>query len=160
MERISSGQTFFMKRIVPVCGLGGVVLFLAMGVFDASLHREPGSLQFLLAPVLMLVFGFIVFRKLVWPLADEVEDGGSYLLIRRGDMEERVPLSNIMNVSFARFNNPRRVTLRLRTPCAFGDEIAFIPKMPLFQFNAFARNAVVESLMRRADDARGQSGST
>ncbi|MBS0431613.1 MAG: hypothetical protein JSS21_04315 [Proteobacteria bacterium] len=112
------------------------------------------SLPFLLLPVAMLVFGYFLFRNLAWDLADQVQDGGTYLLVRRGSIEQRVQLSDILNVSMSQFTNPKRLTLRLRTPCQFGDEIAFIPKLPAWQINPFARNPVAEDLMRRVDSAR------
>ncbi|WHZ18838.1 MAG: hypothetical protein OJF55_000987 [Rhodanobacteraceae bacterium] len=155
MNVISSRQTFFAKRIFPAIWLGGVALVLILGVTANVSHASsPGNIVFLLVPALMLVFGFLLFRKLLWDLADEVQDGGDYLLVRKGAIEKRIPLADILNVSMSQFTNPKRVTLRLRSPCELGDEIAFIPKMPVFRLNPFARNAVAEDLMRRVDQAR------
>ena len=103
----------------------------------------------------MLLFGFFLFRKLIWDIADDVRDGGSFLLVRKGSVEERVSLDNVMNVSMSQFTNPRRVSLRLRKPGMFGDEIVFIPKST-FQLNPFARNPVAEKLMARVDQLRIQ----
>ena len=155
MNTISSKQTFFTKRIFPAIWLGGVALFLIFGVAANVPHASaPGNVVFLLVPALMLVFGFLLFRKLLWNLADEVQDGGDYLLVRKGAIEKRVPMADILNVSISQFTNPKRVTLRLRSPCEWGDEVAFIPKMPMFRLDPFARNAVAEDLMRRVDQAR------
>lgn len=155
MNLISSRQTSFSKWVFPSLWLGGVALFLIFGVATNVSHAaSPGNIVFLLVPALMLVFGFLLFRKLLWDLADEVQDGGDYLLVRKGTIEKRIPLSDVLNVSMSQFTNPKRVTLRLRRPCEWGDEIAFIPKMPVFKLNPFARNAVAEDLMRRVDQAR------
>lgn len=155
MNVISSKQTFFTKRIFPAIWLGGVALFLVFGAAANLSHASsPDNIVFLLVPVFMLVFGFLLFRKLLWDLADEVQDGGDYLLVRKGAIEKRIPLADIFNVSMNQFTNPKRVTLRLRSPGELGDEIAFIPKMPGFGLNPFARNPVVEDLMRRVDQAR------
>ena len=155
MNIISSKQTFFTKRIFPAIWLGGVALFLFFGgVANVPHASSPGNVMFLLVPAFMLVFGFLLFRKLLWDLADEVQDGGDYLLVRKGAIEKRIPLADIFNVSMSQFTNPKRITLRLRSPCEWGDEIAFIPKMPAFRLNPFARNAVAEDLMRRVDQAR------
>ena len=105
----------------------------------------------------MAAFGFFLFRKLVWDLADEVRDGGTFLLIRKGGLEERVLLSNVININVSQFSNPSRISLRLRTPGKMGDEVVFIPKTT-FRLNPFARNALAEKLIRRVDDAR--QGST
>ena len=150
MQTISSSNTFITKKIQPaiwfasVC-FGGVVVALS-GV----LTQQP---VVLVGPVLMLVLGFFLFRKLIWDLADEVRDGGDYLLIRRGEIEERVPLSNVMNVSLSQFTNPRRLTLRLRKPGKFGDEVVFVPASS-FSFSPFARNPVAEDLIHRVDRLR------
>ena len=151
MEVLSSRLTFFSKRVFPVFWIGFVVVFLGIGLATGAWARDPA---FFVGPVLMIVIGTIVFRMLLWNLADEVRDGGGFLVVRKGSVEERVPLSNIMNVSMSQFTNPRRLSLRLRTPGKFGDEVVFIPRQPVFQFNPFARNAIAESLIRRVDDAR------
>ena len=154
MNTISSKQTYFSKRVFPILWLGGVAIFLVFGLATATSHQVPADPMVLVVPVVMLVFGFVLFRKLLWDLADEVQDGGSFLLVRKGPVEQRIPLANITNVSMSQLTNPKRLTLRLRTPCEFGDEVVFIPKAPLFSLNPFVRNAVAEDLLRRVDQAR------
>lgn len=154
MQLISSRSTFVMKRIFPAIWMGGVSAGFLVGLFAVVSKPAAGAWPFVLVPLVMLVFGYFLFGKLVWNLADEVQDAGSYLLVRKGSLEQRVQLGNILNVSVSQFTNPRRLTLRLRRPCEFGDEIAFIPKAPVWQWNPFARNPVAEDLMRRADSAR------
>jgi hypothetical protein len=150
MERISSGQTFFIKRIFPAFWLGIVGLFAIGGIVSGEAWQQP---QFIAIPVIMVVFGFFLFRKLVWDIADDVRDGGAFLLVRKGKIEERIRLDNVMNVSLSQFTNPRRISLRLRTPGKLGDEIVFIPRST-FQLNPFARNPVAEKLMVRVDQFR------
>jgi len=158
--RISSG-TFFIKRLFPAVWLGGVGLG-AIGAATAffsgkDANGHPLPILALIVPLLMLIFGFVLFRKFVWDLADEVEDRGDYLLVRKGGIEERVPLANIMNVNMSQFTKPPRLTLRLRKAGVFGDEIAFIPRRPVLRFNPFARNEIAENLMLRVDRARTTS---
>lgn len=150
MEIISSGQTFFMKRVFPIMWFGIITTVVIGG---ATAGREKLVLPFLLMPLLMMVFGFVLFKKFVWDLADEVEDHGDYLVVRKGSVEQRVALSAVMNVSMSFSSRPPRLTLRLRQPGAFGDEIVFIPKSQ-FQWNPFARNQIAESLMQRVDRLR------
>jgi hypothetical protein len=111
----------------------------------------------LIVPVPVVVIGALTFRKLIWNLADEVRDGGSYLLVRKGGIEQRVPLADVMNVSFSRFNNPPRVTLLVRHSGELGREITFIPKTSFFRISAFARNPIVDDLIERVDQARMQA---
>ncbi|NUO73903.1 MAG: hypothetical protein HOQ10_14470 [Frateuria sp.] len=150
MEKISYGGTFFFKVVFPGFWFAFLTVFLVVGLLH-GVQRQP---IFVIQPLLMMIFGYFLFRKLVWDLADEVRDGGGYLLVRKGSVERRVPLTDVMNVSMSQATSPRRLTLRLRTPGDFGDEITFIPRMKTFQLNPFARNAIAENLIRRVDAAR------
>jgi hypothetical protein len=94
-------------------------------------------------------------KKLVWDLADEVYDCGDFLLVRKRDEEDRVPLSNVMNVNASTYVNPPRITLRLVTPGRFGNEIAFSP-IAGFRLNPFAKNKIAEDLIVRVDRARSK----
>ena len=103
--------------------------------------------------IVTAVIGFFLMKKLIWSLVDEVHDGGDYRLVRKGGDEERVPLSNIMNVNASTNMNPPRVTLRLVKPGRFGSEVSFVlPRR--FSFNPFAKHPVVEDLIVRVDKAR------
>jgi hypothetical protein len=102
----------------------------------------------------MAIVGFIVFKKLVWVLVDEVQDCGTYLLVRNRDQEATVDLSNIMNVSASTAMNPPQVTLRLVQPCRFGSEVVFSPRRGQFSLNPFKKNEIVEDLIVRVDKTR------
>lgn len=162
MEKISR-PTFFLKRVFPAVWLGGVglgAIAAATAFFsgrDANGHPLP--IVVVVVPLLMLVFGFTLFRKLIWDLADEVDDFGDYLRVRRGDIDERVNLADVMNVSMSQFTNPPRLTLRLRKPGAFGDEIVFIPQRQGVRLNPFARNPIAERLIQRIDRLRNGGSS-
>ncbi|MGN6113054.1 MAG: hypothetical protein ACTHOC_08620 [Luteimonas sp.] len=151
MEVLSSRMTFYFKRIFPVVWLGFLVVFVVIGGMSGAWDKDP---VFFVVPALMAVFGVIFFRMLLWTLADEVRDGGNFLVVRKGSVEERIPLADIINVGLSQFVNPRRLSLRLRRPGKLGDEIVFLPKQPALQFNPLARNAVAESLIKRVDAAR------
>ena len=97
-------------------------------------------------------FGYVLFRKLVWDLADRVEDAGDALLVHRNGRELRLPLRDVLNVSMSQFTNPPRLSLRLRQAGPLGDEIVFIPARR--SLNPFKRNPVAEELIRRVDEAR------
>jgi hypothetical protein len=150
MEKLSSAQTWYTKRVFPVFWFGFLALFFGIALTSEQRQADP---MIFVVPVVMAVFGFVLFRKLIWDLADEVRDGGSYLLVRKGDIEERIALASIMNVEATRHTNPTRVTLRLRTPGKLGDQVVFIPRST-FQLNPFARNQVAEALIRRIDQLR------
>ena len=154
METLSSGLTVFIKRVFPIVWLGFIVVFLGLGWSMGAWKRDP--ISFFFGPIVMILIGLFMFRKLARDIADEVRDGGGFLFVRNGSVEERIPYTNVMNVGFSRYGSPRKLTLRLRTPGKLGDEITFIPKTS-FQINPFARNAVAEALIKRVDAARREA---
>jgi hypothetical protein len=152
MQRISSSGTYFAKRIFPALFLGFLVYFTADGYRNGDFHKDP----LLLAGIaFMAVLGTFIFRVFVWDLADEVNDHGTYLEVRRGQVVDQIELGNIMNVSAVEYFNPPRVTLRLLKAGAFGTQVSFSPKVPL-SFRPLAKSAVADELAQRADAARGR----
>ena len=151
MRRISSRTTFWYKRIFPVIWFGMLGLFLVGGGFAAALNDRTQLVPFIVLPAVMAVIGYIVMKKLVLDLVDEVWDDGAALIVRDRGREGRVALSNIMNVSYSPLINPPRVTLMLRQPSNFGSEISFSPPV---RFVPFAKSPVIEELILRVDAAR------
>jgi Ca2+/Na+ antiporter len=149
MKTISSKQTFFVKKVLPVLLLVAtlVMIWSLAGGRLSALRTSP---TVLLCSFVMLVIFFSFWR--VRNLADEVSDGGDFLLVRRGSVEERVQLSDIMNVSYDQSNKMPRLTLRLRKPGKFGDEIVFCPRHSIWIPSA--RNAIADDLILRVERAR------
>ena len=145
LPKLSSASTFFFKRVFPAFWFGFLTL---VGALIAT--QKPIAV---LHPLAMMLFGYFLFRHLVWDLADEVRDGGSFLLVRNGGLEQRVELREVMNVGSSQFTNPRRITLKLRTPGALGDEVVFMPTARV-RFNPFAQHPLVDELIARVDAAR------
>jgi hypothetical protein len=152
MKKISSTYTFISKKVFPLLWFGFLAFFVASTILAGAAKKD---LMFLVVPAVMAVFGFLLLKKLVGDLVDEVYDYGDFLLIRNRGEEERVALSNIMNVSASTYTNPPRITLRLVNPGKFGKEIAFSP-IARFTLNPFAKNQVAEDLIVRVDQARTQ----
>jgi hypothetical protein len=141
VTKITSRWTFYYKWIFPVFWFGFIAFFTV-------------SSTFYLVPAAMALFGFVLMKKLVWDLVDEVYDCGDSLLIRNRGKEERINLSNIINVNVSSNTNPRRITLRLDKPGRLGNEIAFSPESRGFNINPFAKNEIGEDLIVRVDRAR------
>ena len=154
MRRISSGMTFFYKRIFPIIWFGLLALFMAVPfvapMIGASVSGSPMS--FLVGPVIMMFVGYFAMKKLVLDLVDEVLDAGDALVIRNGHLEERVALSDIMNVGYSQFVNPPRVTLSLRNQSMFGDQVSFCAPVSLMP--TFSRSPIIDELIKRIDAAR------
>ena len=151
MTLISSRMTFVSKRVFPAVWFG----FLALFVIAALAGSRGRDFQpvFLIIPLFMSVFGYFLMKKLVFDLVDEVWDDGTELVIKNRTVVERVPLSNIMNVSYMTLSNPPRVTLTLRNPGLLGKEITFSPPV---RWIPFARSPIVDQLIERIDAARAR----
>jgi hypothetical protein len=152
MTRISSKYLFISKKVFPAIWFGSLALFLVPALSSGMYRKEP---IVLIVPLVMAVFGFFLMKKLVWDLADEVYDCGDSLLVKNRDVEEDIPLSNVMNVSVSMYMNPSRITLRLVTPGKFGSDVSFSP-IRTFSLNPFAKNQVAEDLIVRVDQARSK----
>lgn len=155
MTKISSGSLFYTKRIFPLFWFGFVGVMFALLLANGNLQKSPAMF---IVPCVMAVFGYVLMKKLVWDLVDEVYDAGDFLVVRNRGEEEQVPLTNIMNVSASTNVNPPRITLRLVNPGRFGSEIAFSPPR-VFSLNPFAKNKVAEDLIVRVDQARSKRSS-
>ena len=111
--------------------------------------------MFFVVPIFMAGMGYLMMKKLVFDLVDEVWDRGDALLVRNGRKDEVIPLSAIMNVSYITIQSPKRVTLTLREPCRFGREVSFMPPaMPVWK--PFAKSPIIEELIARIDAARSR----
>ena len=141
-----------MKRVFPIFWFGFIALCVLINVASGMLTKAP---IFLLVPIIMAGFGYVLMKKLVWDLMDEVYDCGDHLLIRNRGEETSVRLADVVNVSATTMVNPPRITLRVAgaETGKLGGDIAFSPSRPLF-YNPFRLNPIAEDLMMRADEAR------
>ena len=153
MRRISSRTTFYYKRIFPIIWFGFLVFFMAIPfiapLIGGSTSGSPASFLFL--PVFMMIGGYFFMKKFVFDLADEVLDAGDVLVIRNRHLEDRIALTDIMNVGYSPYANPRRVTLSLRAPSLFGDRVSFLPPV---SFLPFSTSPIIDELIERIDAAR------
>ncbi len=99
----------------------------------------------------MAVFGFALFRKMVWDLADEVYDRGDALIFRKSGKEQQVNLSEIINIDYTHMSSPERVVIHVRTEGPIGKELAF--NLPM-RFNPFSKDPLVRELIERVDNAK------
>ena len=150
MKRISSRMTGFLKRGLPVLLLGLVAA--VVGILALGKHATPVPWVVLVSlPVILFTIVAVLLKTLVFDLADEVHDAGDHLVVRKGDITERVALKDIANIGWTVMINPPRVTLTLRKPGRLGKEIVFSPRQPLIQIG---RNPLVTQLIERVDAAR------
>lgn len=145
MQRISK-TSFVLKWLFPIFWFG--ILALVTITILAAGHTHPAVL---VMPLVMAVFGYFIMKKFVWDLADEVFDGGDFLLVRKGNLEQKIYLSDIVNIEHLGLSSPPRVTIMCRTPGLLGTEVAFIAPS---SFNPFKKPKLVEELIERVDRTR------
>ena len=141
-----SGSTFYFKKVFPSVWFGFLGFFLLVGA--SSGHAPP---FFFIVPVVMAIFGYTFFKKMLWNLADEVVDAGDHLIFRKGDKEQRVRLEDIINISYMHMSSPEIVTLHVRSPGPLGTELAF--NLPA-RLRLFSKSPMVAKLIERVDRAR------
>ena len=146
MKKISTSP-FFLKKVFPTFWLGFVIIFFVISIVFGAYEK---SIMFIVTPIIMFIFGSILFKKLVWDLCDLVIDEGESLLIKKGKLEQRVYLKDIVNINH-QLSSPERVVLSVRSEGSIGKELAFIP---LFHMRLFSTNKHVLELISRVDNAR------
>jgi hypothetical protein len=135
----------------------GVLLVSVFGgLLASSIARGGPPKALVLVPVVMGVFGYILFRRLVFDLVDEVWDDRDALIVKNAGVEERVPLRNIINIGYSLLTSPERVTLTLRDAGSLGKEVTFVPSIRSQWFRWFSRNPIIDELIERVDQARRQ----
>ena len=158
MQRLSSPSTFFYKRVFPVLWFGFLVV---MALTSLGLGRAPQRadlMPFLIGPAIMAIFGFVLMRKLVFDLVDEVWLDGDHLVIKHRGEPSRIPLREVINVNATSMTNPRRITLMLRAASSrFGKEVTFMPNSPRSFLGGFKTDPVAADLIHRIDALRQRS---
>jgi hypothetical protein len=148
-------MTFFYKRVFPFLIFP---VFIAAGFITAA--KSGADLSLLLFFVFVLIIGYAGMKLIgLFDLVDEVLDAGDALIVRNSGREERVPLADIIDVSYTQptfgrpqLGHPHPVTLRLRRPSQFGDQLSFFPRVTFW-----GKGAVIEELNRRIHVAREAS---
>jgi hypothetical protein len=153
MKRISSKRTLFYKQVFPVIWFGFLAIFVLAGLLPGK-RPHVEIFPMLIVPVVMAVVGYMLFRRMLFDLVDEVWDDGDTLVVKNAGVEERVALSNIINIGYSLLTNPERVTLTLRDAGRLGKEFTFMPVRRPFSFQWWSRNPIIDELIGRVDQAR------
>jgi hypothetical protein len=144
-RRLSIG-TLFYKRVFPVFFVVGGIVAVGFGLWNATMRA--GSFMEVIPFVGVTAVGFAIIRFVAADLADEVLDGGDYLLVRKDGIEERVPLTEIETVTESIWNKrPPRLELVRRSAGKLGRVIAFIPTN--YSVAPFSKSALFYELTDR-----------
>lgn len=152
-KRISAASTGFYKRVLLVFWYGLVFVLLVLCWKLKQLDHRIGPWIFLFPLFMGAVFHFLA-KSLLSDLVDEVWDNGQELIVVNEGHVERVPLRDIINISYSGFTNPKRATLTLRHPGKWGVSFGFIPVRSSIRILSMGTNQMIEELIRRVDRAR------
>ena len=142
MKKVSASP-FYLRNVVPVLWLGGFI-FLSIHVFgDPKLSNNGGY-----ALIAFAIIGCVIFRVIALKLMEEVYDQGDSLLLRRNNIEQRIPLHQIRKVS--NYNNTW-ITLKTTNGGALGNSIRFVLIPRLFNFT---KHPYFVELKARVESAR------
>ena len=100
---------------VPVAGL-----ILAAAVYNGQVGMSGA-----VAGLALLGAYLWLIRRFVWSMLDEVMDCGDYLLARRGEVEDKIFLSDIEDVIDRPFGRPPKAIVKLGARSAFGWSLVF-----------------------------------
>lgn len=154
MRRLSSRYTYFYKRIFPLLWFGTLAAIVLV-VAHSTLPSRASVLPFLIAPVFMAGLGFVLYRKLIADLVDEVWLASDVLLVKNRGDEISVGLRDVVNVNAVTMMNPRRITLMLRSDTRLGQHISFMPAVQLGSFvSSFKPDPIASELIERIDALR------
>lgn len=137
---------------MPAMWFAPLLIFLSFSI--VAFIDEGGSIEllpYIVVPILMMAFGYILMKWYVNDIIDQVYDEGSTLLFVNAKEEVRVNLKEIVNV---RFHLPSlmKITISVQHDTKFGNELSFLV-MP--RLNRFKKNRHILELIDRIDAAKG-----
>ena len=144
MNRLSADRMYLAKWVLPA------VVFVSVSVYMLWKERgkaKPGYLILSAALAVMAVVFVVMFKRRMWNLADDVLDGGTYLLVRFGAREASINLSDITNVEAE--NRLGATTVRLRLALVLRVWHRGIVPRESTSCNPFAVNRIAEDLIGR-----------
>ncbi|KZN62810.1 hypothetical protein N473_18015 [Pseudoalteromonas luteoviolacea CPMOR-1] len=119
---------------------------LPPAIFSSSLLFDE-TVQLIITPVFVVVFGFAFFKLAYWNVSDAVYDEGDALLFIKNNKQQRVELKDIVKVKHV-MTNRGLIRVQIRNNDATESELLFEPQMKS------SISALVSELNRRAISAK------
>ena len=148
MQGISFKNTRLFKRGIWLSAAALIAFVAAPSAVDGELWRNPVPSAI---PVGLLCVALVYFfwSTQMHRLADEVLDCQDSLKVRRGRLEEIIPLSNVSGAEVSSRGGFHRITVRLRERSKLGRKVDFLPQASLWS-NLPAIKSVALNLTERA----------
>lgn len=154
MQVISFKNTALFKRGVWLSAATLIAYLVCPAVLDGGLVRDPTPVLFAVC-LLCAFFVYLLRKTQVHRLADEVMDCEDYLKVRRGPIEETIPLATVAGAEVSSISMVHRITVRLGETTALGSQIDFLPQASLWS-NLPAVQRLARNLTERANKASGR----
>jgi hypothetical protein len=149
VRAISFKNTALFKRGIWLSAAALIAFVAAPSALDGNLWRNPLPSAIAIA-ILCAALIYFFWNTQIHRLADEVLDCGDRLKVRRGRIEETIPLSQVAVVEISSSGGFHRVTLRMQERSKlFGVRIEFLPQASLWS-NLGALKALAQDLSERA----------
>jgi hypothetical protein len=143
LPQLSAGHMYLAKWVLPF------LVFVGVAIWTITNNVPHTKMDFISHGFALGILGsFLVYflRRDIWGLADQVLDGGHFLLVRRGRTQERVLLTDVVRVDVTHQFNVVKIMLRLRTPTVLGEKLAFYPKV---SHRLGGKNDIADDLVAR-----------
>jgi hypothetical protein len=148
VQAISFKNTALFKRGIWLSAVALVLFVAAPAALNGSLWRDPLPSAIAIA-ILCAALSFFFWKTQIHRLSDEVLDCGDHLKVRRGRIEETIPLSQVSAVEVSSSGGFHRITVLLRKASQFGRRVDFLPQASLWS-NIGAIKQVARDLAERA----------
>jgi hypothetical protein len=148
MQAISFKNTRLFKRGIWLSAAALIAFVAAPSAVDGELWRNPVPSAIAIG-LLCAALAYFFWRTQMHRLADEVLDCQDSLKVRRGRLEETIPLSNVSGAEVSSGGGFHRITVRLHKRSKLGGQIDFLPQASLWS-NLSAIKGVALNLTERA----------
>ncbi len=102
-------------------------------------------------PVVVAIFGYMVFKFRFWNLADEVYDYDNYLEFHKDGKTQKVYLNEIVNIEYSRLNAPDRILMHTRTQGPIGGGIGI---HSTYTTHSIHDNPLAYQIIERVNEAK------
>jgi hypothetical protein len=131
MQAISFKNTRLFKRGMWLSAAALIAFVAAPSAVDGQLWRNPVPSAIAIG-LLCSALVYFFWRTQMHRLADEVLDCHDSLKVRRGRIEETIPLSNVSGAEVLSRGGFHRITVRLHKRSKLGRQIDFLPQASLW----------------------------
>ncbi len=146
---ISFKNSALFKRGIWLSAIALILFVGAPSILNGELWRNPWP-SAMAVGILCAALIYFFWNTQMHRLADEVLDCGDRLEVRRGRIEEAIPLAQITAAEVVSRGGFHRITLRLKQRSkSFGNRIEFLPQASLWS-NRAALKELAQDLSERA----------